>query len=244
MAEAPALVRKLAALNRYLSEDFLGGPKRLKLAWVINLQKGGTLVFVGALMLWYGDRSAAAFTYLALHGAYGLVWLLKDAVLPDPGWERRITVGGAFMSVLLVLGPYWFAPVLLISDVLGPAKPQPSNLVLGAAIFLHTLGVVLMMVADAQKFFTLKHQRGLIQDGLFKRIRHPNYLGEMLIYGSYALIVGHWIPWLVLGFVWSQVFLPNMLMKEASMSRYPEWEAYKRRTGFLLPKLWAARSSG
>ena len=29
----------------------------------------------------------------------------------------------------------------------------------------------------------------------------------------------------------------NMLMKEASMSRYPEWDAYKARTGMLLPRL-------
>jgi hypothetical protein len=28
-----------------------------------------------------------------------------------------------------------------------------------------------------------------------------------------------------------------MLGKEASMSRYPEWAAYKSRTGMLLPRL-------
>jgi hypothetical protein len=27
-----------------------------------------------------------------------------------------------------------------------------------------------------------------------------------------------------------------MIMKEASMSRYPEWQAYRARTGWLLPK--------
>jgi protein-S-isoprenylcysteine O-methyltransferase Ste14 len=237
MADAPAFVRRLAALNHHLGKDVFGGPRVLKHAWIINAQKGGTLFFVGALMFWYGDFSAAAFTYLGLHGAYGVSWLLKDRVSPDPGWETKVTFGGALMSFLLVLGPYWLAPVLLISDVLGAAKPQPTNAILGAAIFIHTLGVVIMMVSDAQKFFTLKHKRGLIQDGMFARVRHPNYLGEMMLYGSYALIVGHWIPWVVLGFVWLQLFLPNMLMKEASMSRYPEWAEYRRRTGFLLPKL-------
>ena len=37
-------------LRSYLSEDFLGGPRVLKLNWVINFQKGGTLPFVLALM--------------------------------------------------------------------------------------------------------------------------------------------------------------------------------------------------
>jgi hypothetical protein len=45
------------------------------------------------------------------------------------------------------------------------------------------------------------------------------------------------IPWLVLAWVWIGVFLPNMLAKEASMSRYPEWEAYAARAGMLLPRL-------
>jgi steroid 5-alpha reductase family enzyme len=32
-------------------------------------------------------------------------------------------------------------------------------------------------------------KRGLIADGMYRFIRHPNYLGEMLTYGSFALIV-------------------------------------------------------
>jgi protein-S-isoprenylcysteine O-methyltransferase Ste14 len=59
----------------------------------------------------------------------------------------------------------------------------------------------------------------------------------MLVYGSYALLVGHWLPWAVLAWVWLGIFLPNMLLAEASLSRYPEWEAYRARTGFLLPRL-------
>ena len=65
--------------------------------------------------------------FLALHGTYGLCWLLKHAAFPDRSWERRITLGGAFMSVATVLGPYWLFPFLLVSDVLGP-RPAPGRL--------------------------------------------------------------------------------------------------------------------
>jgi steroid 5-alpha reductase family enzyme len=37
-----------------------------------------------------------------------------------------------------------------------------------------------MIAADAQKYFTLRVQRGLITSGMFRYIRHPNYLGEMM----------------------------------------------------------------
>jgi hypothetical protein len=47
----------------------------------------------------------------------------------------------------------------------------------------------------------------------------------------------HWLPWVVLAFVWSFVFSINILIKDASLSRYPEWRAYKARTGRLFPRL-------
>ncbi len=223
------------ALTEYLSTDLLGGPKWIKLSWVINLQKGGTLPFVLALMFWYQNWTYAAWTYAALHGSYGLAWLLKDAVFPDPGWQRRVTIPAALSSFLLVLGPYWLAPWLLISGNAGPSE-RPAWL-LGAAGFIYAVGVCIMLAADAQKFYTLKFQRGLITDGMFRYVRHPNYLGEMMLYGAFALVTQHWIPWVVLLWVWCGLFAPNMIRKEASMSRYPEWAAYRARTGWLIPGL-------
>lgn len=238
--EPSKLTASLARLNEYMSTEALGGPKLLKLAWVVNLQKGLTMPFVLGLMWYYGNWSAAAWVYLALHGTYGLVWLLKHVTMPDPSWERRVTLGGGLLAFVLVLGPYWSFPFLLVSRIV-PLQ-EPSVPLMAAAIVLHTLGVVIMMVADAQKYFTLKVKRGLITDGMFKHIRHPNYLGEMMLYGSFALLVGHWIPWAVLAWVWLVLFRTNMLMKEASMSRYPEWAAYEARTGMLFPRLFAVGS--
>jgi hypothetical protein len=43
----------------------------------------------------------------------------------------------------------------------------------------------------------------------------------------------------VLAWVWLGVFLPNMLRKDASMARYPEWAAYRARTWLLLPRFGA-----
>jgi protein-S-isoprenylcysteine O-methyltransferase Ste14 len=236
--QAPAVIRTMAEFNRYLSRDFLGGPKKIPLAWVINFQKGGTLLFVLGLMWYFNNYATEAWVYLALHGSYGLCWLLKDLAFPDKSWMEKVTLGGAIMSFLLVLGPYWVFPFLLISGVQGPSQPEASGFLIFLVTFLYVLGVVIMIASDAQKYFTLKYRKGLITEGMHRYIRHPNYLGEMLVYGAFALLVQHWIPWAILGYIWICLFLVNMLMKEASMSRYPEWQAYKRRTGMLLPKFW------
>ena len=92
-----------------------------------------------------------------------------------------------------------------------------------------------MIAADAQKYFTLRVRRGLITDGMYRYIRHPNYLGEMMIYGSFALMVWHWLPVVVLAWVWIGFFATYMVLKEASMSRYAGWADYRRRSWWLVP---------
>ena len=203
---------------------------------MINLQKGGTLPFVLALMWRFDCWTPTAWTYAALHGSYGLCWLLKDLAFPDPNWEKKVTLAGAFNMWALALGLYWLAPILIVTQRL-----EAPTWLLFLATVIYVMGVVLMMGSDAQKYFTLRAKRGLITDGFFARIRHTNYLGEMMLYGSFALVAGHWLPWVVLAWIWLGVFVPNMLKKEASMARYPEWQAYKARTGFLLP--WLGRAS-
>jgi protein-S-isoprenylcysteine O-methyltransferase Ste14 len=226
------LVLALHRLQIFLSREFLGGPKLLRLSWVINAQKGGTLLFVLGLMWFFDAWHPTMWTYLALHGTYGVCWLLKHAVFPDTRWDVPVTFGGAFMSFALTLGLYWVAPSLIAAGFTRPAAPA----MIAVCIALHTLGLALMFGSDAQKYFTLRLRPGLITDGFFARIRHPNYLGEMLIYASYAVLAGHWVPWLILAWVWLGVFLPNILLKEASLSRHPGWVDYRRRSGLLWPR--------
>ncbi len=223
----------------HVGVDFLGGPRVLKAAWVINLQKGSTLLFVLGLMWRFDVWTPTAWTYAALHGSYGVAWLLKDRLFPDPNWEKRITFGSAFMMWAAGLGLYWIAPVIIVTR-----RVEMPAWVLALTTFSYAIGLVLMVGSDAQKYFTLRVRRGLITDGFFARIRHPNYLGEMMIYGSFAALAGHWLPWAVLAWVWTGVFLPNMLRKEASMARYPEWAGYVARSGFLLPALGRATDGG
>jgi steroid 5-alpha reductase family enzyme len=203
----------------------------MQLRHVINLHKGFTALVIGALMLAYGNGSLGAWVYLALHGTYGMLWLLKERIFPDRQWQQPI---GWFPAVVmfLVLALYWLAPFLLISSRAVPPMP-----LVALAIALNLLGVFLHFGSDAQKHFVLKLQPGLIDDGFFARSRNTNYLGELLIYLSFALLAMHWLPYVVLAGFGFGVFLPNMREKDESLSRYPGFAAYRERSGLLLPKL-------
>lgn len=232
----------------YLSTSLPLGPKKIKMAYVVNFQKCTTALLCAWMMKRSGNTSPTAAVYTALHGGYGLCWLLKEVIFPDGKWQRKITPLSAATIFTTVLGPYWYLAynAILRTYTKGPGRgwlptsptrsfAARSNISLAAASIVCMLGLTLMIGADSQKYFVLQKEKGLITNGFFQHVRHPNYLGEMMIYGSFAYVSSHWSSWAVLGCVWTSVFFPSMLQKEASMSRYPEWVAYKARSAFLLP---------
>jgi protein-S-isoprenylcysteine O-methyltransferase Ste14 len=184
-------------------------------------------------MMWYFDNwSAEAFVYLGLHGTYTLLWLVEQSLYPDARFAepQPLWIGVAF--VFLPLAGYYAAPYLLISrhQVLPPA-------LLGAVIAIYVMGIFLHYVSDAQKYYTLRLRKGLIDDGMFGRTRNPNYLGEIMIYLAYALMSLHWLPFVVVaGWVFG-FFVPNMIKKDKSMARHAGFDKYKSRTGMLFPRI-------
>ncbi|CAG9575163.1 conserved hypothetical protein [Leishmania major strain Friedlin] len=225
-------VRKWMGFSDYLSTSLLGGPRCIKLAHVINFQKCTTLFVCSAMMWRSGNFSATATTYTALHGSYGLCWYLKHLVFPDPRWDQNITIGSAIAAFAAVLGPYW---MIAYNSIMQGA--ERSNVALCAATVVYAVGLAIMMGADGQKYFVLRERKGLITNGFFARTRNPNYLGEVMIYGSFAFVSGRTSSWVILLTIWTGLFLPSMLAKDIRMSRHAGWKAYVQRTGLLFPRI-------
>lgn len=204
----------------------------IKIKHSINLHKGTTLIFVLVLMIAYQNFTLGPWIYLALHGTYVILWLLKDRIYPDKQWEEEIPVIQSIM-MFVIIGLYWVAPYILISS--GTEPPIP---LVAAAICLNIFGVFLHYSSDAQKYYTLKYKPGLITEGFFARCRNTNYLGEMFIYISFAILAQHWLPFLILGGFFALIFIPNILKKDKSLSRYLEFTEYKTNSGLIIPQLW------
>ena len=90
---------------------------------------------------------------------------------------------------------------------------------LGLSVFVYAVGVFLHFAADMQKHTALALRPGeLITAGLFARTRNPNYLGELLIYLSFAVLALHWAPLLVVALFLVVVWFPNMRRKDRSLA--------------------------
>lgn len=174
MAKPPAVPLWARAFRGLLDASMsLDAWRPFEMGAVINFQKGGTMVFLGALMAYYRNHSPRACVYLALHGSYGLLWYLKDKAFPDPAWRRSVGPLGAIVMFAAVLGHYWAIGWMVMSGRAAPASALPvsEGALCAIAIILHTLGCGIMTAADAQKYFTLAAKKGLITNGMFAYVR-------------------------------------------------------------------------
>lgn len=127
----------------------------------------------------------------------------------------------------------------------------------GVAVWL--AGLLIETVADAQKYRFKTNPRNegrWIEHGLWRHSRHPNYLGEILVWTGVYLyaLSGLSIGQALLGVV-SPVFLALLLVRVSGIpilekradERWGGNEAYRRyrrRTGTLLPRLRGSSGSG
>jgi protein-S-isoprenylcysteine O-methyltransferase Ste14 len=206
----------------------------MKMRFFINTHKGLTMLIMFGLMLWFQRwNNPTAWLYLALHGGYGLLWVTKSRLFPDPGWEKPVKwwLGIGFFWGGLTL--YWIAGFIVFGqDVTAPGW------YMALCVFLYVVGIFFVFGSDIQKFTSLAARPGeLITTGFFRLSRNPNYFGEFLIYLGFGLLAMHWIPIAVIGLAMAGFWIPRMIKKDKSLSRYPEFAEYKRHTRALVPFL-------
>ena len=113
----------------------------------------------------------------------------------------------------------------------------------GSVLFflLSLLAVLLQGTADMQMHrFKKRGQKGFIRDGLWKYSRHPNYLGELLMWWGVGLAAVCIMPhrwYLLAGAVANTLlfFFVSIPMADKKQSRKEGFAEYKKETRMLLP---------
>ncbi|HRF28335.1 MAG TPA: DUF1295 domain-containing protein [Candidatus Saccharibacteria bacterium] len=123
------------------------------------------------------------------------------------------------------------------------ASQSYSTTFLALGVVVWAVGFIFESVSDAQlkHFIQNKDNQGkLMQTGLWRYSRHPNYFGELLQWWGIALIaVGS--AWPIIGFAGPLVltllicFVSGVPPAERRASSKPGWADYKRRTSVLAP---------
>jgi protein-S-isoprenylcysteine O-methyltransferase Ste14 len=88
-------------------------------------------------------------------------------------------------------------------------------------------------------FVTLQVNHQLVQTGIYGWIRHPMYLGYLLVLPGIVLIFRSWL--VIPVFVSSAIFVVVRIGEEEKLLAEhfgSEFDAYRRRTWLLLPYLY------
>ena len=203
----------------------------LRLRHFIDSHKVSTALFILCMMAHYEQWvNRTLWLYLSTHGVYGLLWVHKSLTFPDKSWEKPVGADG--LMVWLILSPFWISPWYIASR-----NYEAPAWLAGLAVSTFVVGMFYHFVSDMQKTTQLNLRKGLITDGLWARTRNPNYFGEFLIYLGFSLLACYWPTFIGFAFLVATLWLPNMKKKDASLSRYPEFEAYQNRSGMFFPRI-------
>lgn len=157
---------------------------------------------------------------------------------------------------LFVMFMIWIACALLYVGQISPATFYLYNLAAGAAVnplwawigaAIATIGVIIEMVADAQKSAAKKiNAHRFVDSGLYRIVRCPNYFGEVLMWtGSFIICFGacctlwQWVI-AILGYVGIVYVMFSgarrlELRQTETYGNDPEFQAYIKHTPLILP---------
>lgn len=191
------------------------------------------IALIGVICLW-GVRLTANWAY-TFHGLAHQDW--RYTMLHEKT--------GKFYPVINFVGIH-MVPTLIVYGCVLPAAHAMLQAAPGTAGSFLFLGlsvgaVVLQGTADLQMHrFRKRKTGGFIRDGVWKHSRHPNYLGEILMWWGVGLAVVCAFPqqwYLCAGAAANTVlFLTvSIPMADKRQSKKPEFAAYKQQTRMLLP---------
>jgi steroid 5-alpha reductase family enzyme len=129
-------------------------------------------------------------------------------------------------------------PVIAIEN--SPHQSWSALVWLGFAVWI--FGILFESVADTQlkRFLAAHKEKGIMQSGLWRYSRHPNYFGEITTWVGAALVAGGLGRWwgligpAVIAYVITQISgLPPL---EKRYAHDKDYQAYARRTSVLIPR--------
>lgn len=150
----------------------------------------------------------------------------------------------SYLQVYLLQGFFmWIISLPII--VVSMAKNQPVSPIILAGSIIWLIGFAFESIGDYQLMIFIKQRQNksdIMQTGLWKYTRHPNYFGEVLVWWGIFIMVlpleyGLWaiISPIVISFL--LLYVSGIPMLEAKYKDNLAFEEYKQRTSAFFPML-------
>jgi protein-S-isoprenylcysteine O-methyltransferase Ste14 len=121
---------------------------------------------------------------------------------------------------------------------------RSNNIITITAITIVFIGIIIrgLSIKYLGKYFSREVEtwddHTLIKDGIYKYIRHPAYLGNILQIIGFPLILNSYYS-LVLSALMIYLFLKRIEVEEKFLAKkLPEYKSYQKDTYKMIPYIW------
>ena len=196
---------------------------------------------VGDLRGFFSDPARVAYVGFAVLGS--LVVLIPRLNV-QPFSKGSQVVGQGLTRAYMVSG-YMLLVLLPFADRRGLLTCADWPALGWAGVALCLAGSVIRVVGlwSLGKQFsghvTLQENHHLVQSGIYGRVRHPMYLGAIIVMAGVPLVFRSWLVFPIV--IWNLIFvLLRMGQEERLLGEHfgSEFESYRRRTWRLLPHVY------
>ena len=175
---------------------------------------------------------------------YGLFELFLRRRQPD---KREISKSGDkgsiwLLTILITLG-YWLS-FMVAATKMGRIYYWNTLFLIGSALTLTGLIIRVTSIMQLKQQFTYTvtkiENHELIETGLYKIIRHPGYLGQLIIFLGISTCLSNWLSILLmiipvlLGYL-NRINVEEKFMAEQLGQKYLD---YRKRTKRLIPLVY------
>lgn len=234
----------------YLASRVAGKHSVIDTAWGLLFAAAAVVAFIGSAGEGYRGRRILLLVLVVLWGGRLAVHIGRRSIGAgeDPRYEQLLADRGRLETIALVYGLQGLLALLVsMPVVVSMFTARPVGVLGWLGVALWFVGMVFETVGDRQleQFKAAKARgdlgRGAILDsGLWRYTRHPNYFGDACVWlGLFLLAAEHWPGILT---VFSPVIMVYLLafgsgkrVLERSMSRRPGYREYMQRTSGFFP---------
>jgi steroid 5-alpha reductase family enzyme len=207
------------------------------LAWPLQQMDilGGIVLFMVFL---YGLRLTMNF-YRGWPGMKHEDWRYRDfrKNFPKLYWPISFLGIHLFPTIMVFL-----ACMSMVYIYHGPGLELNIWFIIGLITMIFAVGLAFVADEQMKKFREIPENKGkLMRGGLWKKSRHPNYLGEILTWWGlffFSLSAGYDMWWTVAGpliVTLMFVLISIPMLEKRELDRRPEYQEYMKEVGVLLP---------
>ena len=182
-------------------------------------------------------RNAAVLAYF--------IWIFIDGAVVFRYKTSKVENRDRFSLQVVMIGNM-LAGIIGISLAYSTLGSMHSMLLqaLGLVVMGIGIGVRSMAIAQLGRFHSpnvaIREDHQLMQNGLYRYVRHPSYLGALIAFLGFSLALGNWLSLVVIMVITPCIYLYRIHEEEAVLAdAFGEtYRAYRRQTSRLIPGVY------